>query len=125
MKRLLAIALLAASAFVAQAQTTNVTLNILVEEPTRTNTLTLTLSDLHVVGLNVAWVGGTNTFRNQVRQEIKDRVESLRTEGRAWQLKQNKVDAITTSILLNWDTASAADRKLLTDWLAKYPPPTN
>lgn len=123
MKTLLLIAGLIASAFTLQAQNaTNITLSILVEEGgARTNTLTLTLSDLHSLGVQVAWIGSTNSYRNQVRQEIRDRLESLRTEGRAYQLKTNKIDLITTSILANWDTASAADRKLLTDWLAKYP----
>ena len=126
MKSLLITLALAASALIASAQTTNVTVSVLVEEPNRTNTLNLSLSQLHVLGLSLSWqdaqaAGATNTFRNQVRQEVKDRIESLRAEGGAYERKTAKVDSITASILANWEQASAADRKLLTDWLAKYP----
>lgn len=118
-----------ALALTASAQT-NITLNILVEEPTRTNTVSKPLTDLHSLGLTLAWqqhqiANGTNapSFRIFVRQELTDRLESLKTEARNYQLQTNKIDKITTSIQANWDNASAADRKLLTDWLAKYPVP--
>lgn len=128
MKTFLTILALAACSLVARAQT-NITFNILVEEPTRTNTVSLPLTQLHVSGFNLNWEAhkaatGTNAlaFRFFVRQETRDRLESLKTEARAAEFKAAKIDAITASILSNWDNATAADRKLLTDWLTKYPP---
>ena len=128
MKTLLTASLLFVAALTASAQATNVTINVLVEEPNRTNTLTATLTDLHTLGLTLSWQaamqsGTTNTFRNHVRQEVRDRLESLRAEGKAYQLKTNKIDLITQSIQLNWENAPADKRKLLTDWLAAFPPP--
>ena len=129
MKTLFLSLTLLALAFTAQAQT-NVILNIEVQEPTRTNTLVKALTDLHSLGLTLGWqqhqiANGTNAlgFRFFVRQEITDRLESLKTEAKNYQLQTNKIDKITTSIQANWENASAADRKLLTDWLAKYPVP--
>ena len=129
MKNLLALAILAAATLVAAAQT-NITYVLTVTEgTTRTNSFTNTLAALSVTGIHVAYesykavdTNNTATFRGFTRQYVRDLTEvPLKDLGRRYELQQAKIDSILTSIAANWETASAADRKLLTDWLAKYP----
>lgn len=131
MKKLIAFLFLALP-LAANAQTTNINFAITVEEgTTRTNTFTFSLSPLQVVGVHAAYVSylasdtnNTATFRGFARQYSKDLLGNPLGElGKAYQFNASKIDKITQSIEANWENASAADRKLLTDWLAKYPVP--
>lgn len=129
MKKLL-LSLLLALPLTAAAQTTNVFYVLTVEEgTTRTNSFTNSLASVAVTGIHAAYqsykdasTNNTANFRGFTRQYFKDISETpLKELGRNYEMEQAKVTQIMTSILANWDTASAADRKLLTDWLAKYP----
>lgn len=128
-RQYLSLLVLGLSVLATQAQT-NITLVLTVQEgAVRTNTYTNTLASLAVTGAHVAYASylaadtnNTATFRGFVRTYTKDLTEvPLKELGRRYELQQAKIDSILTSITANWETASAADRKLLTDWLAKYP----
>lgn len=129
MKKLLVISLLGLCSLV-KAQTTNLTYVLTIEESaTRTNQFTNSIAQLGVVGVHVAYesykAASTNNTQN-FRQFAKDYFKTLSEQplkdlGRAYQLQSAQINKITTSIQVNWENASAADRKLLTDWLAKYP----
>jgi len=129
MKPLIAIAVIAASLLTARAQTTNISYVLIVDEGIRVNSFTNTLPTLAVVGIHAAYesylaasTNNTLTLRGFTKFYVKELAEKpLKELGQAKQLTDAKVDKITTSIQINWESASAADRKLLTDWLTKYP----
>ncbi len=129
MKNFLLLALLALP-FTAAAQVTNISCVLTITEgTTRTNSYTNTFGPLTIKGLHVAYgsyqlASATNTasFRNFTRNYVSDLEElPLKDLGRSYEFQQAQIDKIQQSIQANWDNASAADRKLLTDWLAKYP----
>lgn len=129
MKKLLLLSILALP-LTAGAQVTNIACVLTITEgTTRTNSYTNTFGPLSVKGLHVACgsyqlasTNNTATFRNFVRNYVSDLEElPLKDLGRSYEFQQAQIDKIQQSIQANWDNASAADRKLLTDWLAKYP----
>ena len=130
MKKLLTLLLIALPLAV-KAQSTNVSWVLTIEEgTTRTNSFTNSMTQLQVTGLLVAYdsykaasTNNTDTFRQFSRGYFRTLATQPLTElGKAHQLNAAKIDKIQQSIAANWENASAADRKLLTDWLDKYPP---
>lgn len=132
MRNLLLLALILIAPIAAQAQTTNITYVLTIEEgTTRTNSFTNSLAAIASIGMNVAYdsyraasTNNTDNFRQFARQYFKDVAERpLKQLGNDYQLATSRVGQIQQSIAVNWENANAAQRKLLLDWLTAFPVP--
>lgn len=132
MRNLLLLALILIAPIAAQAQATNITYVLTIEEgTTRTNSFTNSLAAIAAIGMNVAYdsyraasTNNTDNFRQFARGYFKDVAERpLKQLGNNYQLSTSRIDQIQQSIAVNWENANAAQRKLLLDWLTAFPVP--
>lgn len=137
MKQLILLTLFALAPLT-KAQTTNVTFSILVEEPTRTNTMIVLASSKEVKGLSVNWekdislvvqsnavlialgqpTNATPSFRKSAQDWQKAHLATLQPIADADERSKGKVDALLTTIGANWDALSGAQKQALKDMAA-------
>lgn len=117
----------------AQAQTTNITLSALVEEPNRTNTMVVVCSAKEVRGFNVNWavaqLKDTNTpptFRKSVQDWMKDALVPLQAQADADEQRSIKVDLIKLNLDFWWASMNSSEkdswRALSSNMVVKYGP---
>jgi len=128
MKELITLSLLT-FAFVAQAQTTNITVTVIVKDGTGTNSYTLPASAQYIVGANVSWksykaasTNNTLAFAPYVRQNVIDRLATWAELGNNFLVKSNKLEDIGNQLPTVFPTMTAADQAALVALWRKYVP---
>lgn len=136
MKSLILIVPLFALTITARAQTTNVTFSILVEEPTRTNTMIVTASQKEVRGLTLNWAkdlmvaeqltNATPSFRKSVQDWQKSAMVPLQEQADADERKNGKVELINANLSAWWSQMTQAEKdqwkNLSSNMVVKYGP---
>ncbi len=130
MTKLISLLSLMASALIAEAQTTNVTIRITVVEPGVTNVFNnITASPTHIAGFIAAQerlqrISGTNTptFANAVRLEVIDQLSHVAKAGASEDMERRRVNAAVSQLPTLWPTMTPQDQAALIAIFQTYVP---